>query len=552
MEQSSNQKYCGKCIRRLLQMQTFSAAATAASLFSVGMALCDVYYNDDVFMVSIYSAVLLGVLTLLCNVATGVAAIWSLSKSFLQLRKVLRLTDLQDTPVGTSLRQAGRFAFLQLMGVSFSLLFSFLVVPLTLLGNSVDLVVPLGKAEIGLSLDTRWIWLLFFAQAGDFLGNAFAALLLSGSHRLPKMDHVSQPSRTSAQMSCRICSKKPKAVPADTWSPAWRAKVEELSMRGMTLRSLLCFYQEDLPSLGWRYSPKEHKTRDVVRGSIIPLTGREESSYALSTFNRDGAQRAAVMVTHNWGNCFNDLLAAVIADALHECSFSLVAKLLDEDCAFLHEILTQSGRLDDTYWICAFAVNQHLTICHSNPYDQDPLTDQLHPVCACNSLNIFDPDGRSTSSEINKFDDMMYHLASTGGCRQVIAIDQSLDLFNRAWCVAEIAEAKRLEMKQSLKLASKASIMQRAQTLENLDVRRMRAASETDKEIILNKIKKSVSIDKFNHELQALIFDPKSGLLASWNAMDARQALGIFVIVSLVGFKRIRFRNAFSDGFKAL
>ena len=201
-------------------------------------------------------------------------------------------------------------------------------------------------------------------------------------------------------------------------------------MRGMTLRSLLQFYQENLPSMpDWKYAPREHKTRDVVRRAIIPLTSREECAFSVSAFNKDGPKRAQVMVTHNWGNSFSDLLAAVLSDALQECSFSLPAELLQEDCALLQDLLAKMGRLDETYWICAFAVNQHISICHSNPYDRDPFTNQLHPVCHCNSTNIIDSDGRSASSEINKFDDMMRLLATTGGCRQVIAVDKSLDLF---------------------------------------------------------------------------------------------------------------------------
>lgn len=294
--------------------------------------------------------------------------------------------------------------------------------------------------------------------------------------------------------------------------------------QGVTLRSLLHFYQANLPSIpDWRYAPQDHKTRDVVRRVIIPLTSREECSYATSSLNRDGSQRAQIMVTHNWGNSFNDLLAAVVSDALRECSFRMVAQLLEEDCFFLSEILGKSSRLDDTYWICAFAVNQHSSICHSNPYDRDPFTHELHPVCTCSCVNISDPDGRSTSSEINKFDDMMHHLATTGICRQVIAVDKSLELFHRAWCVAEIAEAKRLDMTQSLQLLSKATMQQRARTLENLDVRSMQASSEKDKELILGKIE---DVEEFNAELQALIFDPKSGLVASWNAMDSLQQVG--------------------------
>ena len=172
----------------------------------------------------------------------------------------------------------------------------------------------------------------------------------------------------------------------------------------------------------------------------------------------------------------------------------MAAKLLEEDDDLLSEMLQKSARLDDSYWICAFAVNQHTSICHHNPYDRDPFTNELYPECKCKSINVGDPGGRSAASEINKFDDMMHHLAATGSCRQVIAVDQHLELFNRAWCVAEIAEARRLQMKQSLKLASKATLHQRAGTLKNLDVRSMRASSDMDKKIILDKIKSSTNL----------------------------------------------------------
>ena len=105
----------------------------------------------------------------------------------------------------------------------------------------------------------------------------------------------------------------------------------------------------------------------------------------------------------------------------------------------------------------------------------------------------------------------------------MIAVDQSLDLFHRAWCVAEIAEARRLQMSQSLKLVSKLAIQQRARKLEDLDVRSMQASSDRDKELILARIG---NVDEFNTELQSLIFDPKSGLLASWKAMDSLQQMG--------------------------
>eukprot|EP00438_Fugacium_kawagutii_P024752 Skav213502 [mRNA] locus=scaffold3849:200835:203130:- [translate_table: standard] len=504
LEQSSHQKFCSSCVRRLLRVQACTATLTAIVMCLMGVFhILRVYWSPALHIA--VAAVALAALTGFCNVGANIVAACSLTKSFLLLQRILGIAELKAAPPAArlSLGRARRFAFLQTTGVCFSLVLTILVVPCIILGN---LGLGMGSTYIGVSI-----------QAMDFLGNALAVLLLSGSHRFPKVDQA------PGRLGCWACSRQTKAPPeqAGVWSPPWRAKVEELSLRGMTLRSLLHFYDNELLSMpGWKFAPTEHRTRDVVRRAIIPLTSREESAYAASALNRDGPQRAQVMVTHNWGNFFNDLLAAVVSDALGECSFRMVSQLLEEDCAFLTQILAGSGRLDDTYWICAFAVNQHISICHSNPYDRDPFTNELHPVCTCSSVNISDPDGRSTTSEINKFDDMMYHLATTGICRQVIAVDKQLDLFHRAWCVAEIAEANRLDMTQSLKLLSKAAIQQRAQTLEDLDVRSMNASSAKDKELILGKIN---DIDRFNAELQALIFDPKSGLVASWFTMDSLQ-----------------------------
>ena len=108
----------------------------------------------------------------------------------------------------------------------------------------------------------------------------------------------------------------------------------------------------------------------------------------------------------------------------------------------------------------------------------------------------------------------------------MVAVDQGFDLFNRAWCVAELAEAQSLQMKQSLQVESKSTLIRCARTLHGLDVRNMRASSEIDKELILNKIDSRTNIDQFNTELPRLIFDPRSGLVASWHAMDTLQQIG--------------------------
>ena len=41
--------------------------------------------------------------------------------------------------------------------------------------------------------------------------------------------------------------------------------------------------------------------------------------------------RPQKMVTHNWGNRFADLVAAIVADALGDDEFGSIADLLDRD-----------------------------------------------------------------------------------------------------------------------------------------------------------------------------------------------------------------------------
>ena len=195
-----------------------------------------------------------------------------------------------------------------------------------------------------------------------------------------------------------------------------------------------------------------------------------------------------------------------------------------EDPQLLRSILGR--RLEDVYWVCAFSVNQHISICNSNPYDWDPVFKRFHPTCNCSVDKIDDPDGRAAESEINKFDDMMKHLVATGRCKHLIAVDGSMDLFNRAWCIAEIAEGKRLRMHQSLKLVSKKVLIRRQRTLQKIDIANMECTNENDLQIILTKIQKYVSIPGFNEQLQSLIFDERSGLLKTWQTSDNLERMG--------------------------
>ena len=160
-------------------------------------------------------------------------------------------------------------------------------------------------------------------QVLDVLGNALAVVLLSGTHRVTESGTA-----TAWPSNSRACFLRASSDRRETW----RKKVEELSMRGLTLNSLLKFYEEDLRHVdGWQYVPDVHRTKDVVRQVIVRLTAVEGSSYASSIYNMDKAQRAQIMVTHSWGNRFRDLLAAMVANALQECSFQMAAQILEED-----------------------------------------------------------------------------------------------------------------------------------------------------------------------------------------------------------------------------
>jgi len=290
----------------------------------------------------------------------------------------------------------------------------------------------------------------------------------------------------------------------------WQETVEALAHRGFTLGKLLDFYKQ-LPKVMPHFSPDIHTTNDVVRQAIIPQSADQKC--AISVKMMGGKKlRPQKMVTHNWSNLFRDLVAAIVADALHESTFSLVAYLLDSDMAALERMLG-SKALETSYWVCAFSVNQHQSICASNPTQAvDPKTGVEHSVCACGAdvyFNTTPPlrsDGASILCQMNKFDDMMAFLSATDPeFAQVIAIDRGFGLFNRAWCVAELAAADNMGMRQHLKLASRGALRENesARHLRDLDVATMQASRPEDVKEILAKIP---DVSAFNNHLQELLF----------------------------------------------
>jgi len=325
----------------------------------------------------------------------------------------------------------------------------------------------------------------------------------------------------------------------------WAGKVEELAGRALTVQALVDFYCElgdvymaDYP----KFDPERHLTKDVVRRAVIPgSAGRKgvgdvvtsrSCAYSSKMMN-DSITYPLKMVTHTWGALFRDLVAIVVTDALGEREFKPFGQLLDRNPAALKEMLQFSGMSQTRYWICAFSVCQHASICGGNPHgDRDSVSGEVHGICDCglpkafNSTEPLHPQKQeSISCEINKFSDMMKFVAANDSMfEQVIAVDSSFSIFSRAWCIAELAEAHQMHMRQNLVVPSQADLQEHGDTLRHIRVEDMEATRPADKEMILAGIKDKGA---FNASMQALLTG-KDGLLDAFNqSLDTLETLKV-------------------------
>lgn len=361
----------------------------------------------------------------------------------------------------------------------------------------------------------------------DACSQAVGALLLSGVLGSLEQSNIAELAESQKQ-ACRELSTKHYQPPPD-WR--WAAKVKELAERGFTLEKLLDFYETVGTSSGTMpsFDPDVHTTNDIVRGAIIPMTAG--SGQALATAMMGGiSTHPTRMVTHCWANRFRDLVAAVVADALGESEFYVIALLLDNNMMHLRDTLHQQDALSITYWICPFSVNQHISICSSNPHlDSDPVTGAVYPTCACrhkkhfNTTTPVDSSGRSIFCEMNKFQDMIKYLAATQpSFKQVIAIDDNFIIFGRCWCVAEAAESFSLGLDQHIQIKSRGLLDKEQASLRQLNIELMQGSRPEDVAEILAGIPDT---DKFNQHLQTMLFHPELGLIAQWRDLDSTQAL---------------------------
>ncbi|CAJ1456633.1 unnamed protein product [Effrenium voratum] len=249
------------------------------------------------------------------------------------------------------------------------------------------------------------------------------------------------------------------------------------------------------------------------------ITRELQMGVAYATVVNSSEPLAALrMVTHGWGNIFRNLLAAVFADALGQETYDVILELLQEPgLKTIRSQLFCMNKMDFPYWICAFCVNQHAGICSGAPA-ADSLGRKIVP-CSCDTPKCFTGDG----CEMNKFDEMMEYLRrhnaeerkagrETERFGQVVALDLGFELFARIWCVAELVEAEKLHLPQSLKMHSLSSRERCLQKLLRMDVRMAQASYEADRALVLGKI---MNVEAFNTKLKDLLFTRLQSFLAA-------------------------------------
>ena len=190
----------------------------------------------------------------------------------------------------------------------------------------------------------------------------------------------------------------------------------------------------------------------------MPETKVHKTCYMESKFMRThgGKTFATKLVSHAWKSPFLNTVLNILVDAW-ECNTDKLEEFMDFDLhgtdfdatKMLKELEqpANKGVLNKAYWLCIFAVNEHLTIC-GDCWTCKPSTQaefaalrckcgkrKFNP-CDCGSLKLKKGDEKF---EVDKFDDVVKLMK--GGL--VVSLDPELQTLKRVWVVAEIGEAMK-------------------------------------------------------------------------------------------------------------
>ncbi|CAE7442973.1 BPM2, partial [Symbiodinium necroappetens] len=225
-------------------------------------------------------------------------------------------------------------------------------------------------------------------------------------------------------------------------------------------------------------------------------------------------------------------VAGILADAIGCSTYEEIVAQIVTKPGFARVKEDLGEKMDLTYWVCAFSVNQHASICggfgrEPPPYTFewkawhaktcDSVTGEPFTPCTCKMEKIFcHEDNEDPRCELNKFDDMMHHIyveERVAGFGQLIVVDNHFEVLYRAWCVAEIVEANVLQIPSRIEVPSQEAVDRNYDRLALLDVRDCSASSPRDKAMILSKI---ADVAAFNERLLDLVFSSETGLFSKW------------------------------------
>jgi len=249
--------------------------------------------------------------------------------------------------------------------------------------------------------------------------------------------------------------------------------------------------------------------------SFIPSQGLESMhgnlggpfGFAYATIVGNGKPPLAnTLVIHHWGSNFVDLVAAVLADALNEQEYSSFADMIHE--RRFDEIRDLvAGKLDETYWLSPFALNQHQTFCACVPDENN--APQIPSCYCCVEKRLEGP-----LCEARKVQDVFIYLKranmklgretqSRHRLSVFAACDYEFNLMDRLWCLKEIAIAEANKVAFNLVIHSMRSLQRNGHAkIEEIQVESAGASYDGDRTFLVDSI---VNTSSFNDKVREML-----------------------------------------------
>eukprot|EP00927_Polykrikos_kofoidii_P027852 TRINITY_DN24392_c0_g1_i2.p1 TRINITY_DN24392_c0_g1~~TRINITY_DN24392_c0_g1_i2.p1 ORF type:complete len:876 (+),score=114.69 TRINITY_DN24392_c0_g1_i2:83-2710(+) len=262
-------------------------------------------------------------------------------------------------------------------------------------------------------------------------------------------------------------------------APTQTNVVDDLFHRGIALGQLLKFVHDNNLAGGGK------RTRDIVRDIIIPRTMIDCSAMAallpaVTCSCGEGKSRVCIprgfktpttFFSHSWDNDFLDLV---------RCVTQYYAQTSELDFVYF-----TAQQLEETCWICIFAINHHFSICGTDAFP-----------CKCKSPRR---SWGSPNCEVDKFQQV---LRRTSG--HVVCAGSSLAILKRLWVLVEIWESAT-RGKRTTFIGDVGDQSDFAVSANLVCVSEARTGHAQDQRMLMQHIEKGPGIERFEAELQRTI-----------------------------------------------